>query len=432
MIKAVSNMIGKDVWSINLNDVKANGLIVEVDIGSDGIYQDIYRKEEDGENITNILGEPYVDYDLSPSIERGDLFSENILSGADYISGNDLINFIMQHDPNTYLKLKNIKKKANKKDWYKVSYSNFERVITAQSEKINVQIPSYYKDTIDEFAEKAKQIGLKAYAVGGFVRDLILGKNPKDLDIMVDVVDRETYHRNIKPIYEEAIKNPIQYIQSQISGAKKITDVNKFRIEQSNHRPEFFRIICEIDYTDNSTKTPKEVKGEYFETSINPSQLFAKQFNKTIPAGEAFGIYVIVMPIGNIEVAYPRTETYDKDSRKPRTEMGTIAEDATRRDFSMNSLFLDIDNFELIDGSGHGLEDIKNKRIRMTDPENMASILKEDPLRILRSLRFAAQLGFEIDPEILEYIKMVMELECPIINNDNRNRHMATLIVIST
>ncbi len=93
--------------------------------------------------------------------------------------------------------------------------------------------------------------------------------------------------------------------------------------------------------------------------------------------------------------------------------MGSMAEDAKRRDLSMNSLYLDLHDFSLLDPSGSGLEDIKNKKLRVAGTVDESSaksdedreeikkrnkqiilgILREDPLRILRVLRFKAQLS---------------------------------------
>jgi len=289
----------------------------------------------------------------------------------------------------------NVIKKSSNNFWYKM----------AQEENISVEIPEIYKKTIDMLSVTASRLGLKAYAVGGFVRDLLLGKTPKDLDIMVDVTDQEKYIKNIKPIYNEANENPIKFIQNQIIGAKTITNVNNFKIDQSDYRPEFFRISCFIDYIDKSTKKPIEIKGELFETSINPSQLMAKQFDKQIPRGEAFGIFAVPSPIGEIEISYPRTERYTPGSRKPRTEMGNISQDAHRRDFGMNALFLDLQDNKIIDETGHGLQDIKDKIIRISDPKAIDIIFQEDPLRALRSIRQSLQLGFRIDFTIGEYIK---------------------------
>lgn len=280
----------------------------------------------------------------------------------------------------------------------------------AQGETL-ADIPEWYQQTIDMLNESADKVGLKVYAVGGFVRDLLLGRTPKDLDVMVDVVDTKKYLESLRPIHQGLLEDPVSFVQSQMTGAKEVTDVEEVDIDQSNHRPEFFRITGKIDYIDRSGKNPQKVNGELFESTINPSMIFAKQFvedfpeMKTVPRGEAFGIYALQTPVGEVEAAYPRTETYEGDSRKPRTEMGTVQEDANRRDFGMNALFLDLDTNQIIDETGHGLQDIKDRTIRISDPESIDIIFKDDPLRILRAIRQAAQLGFQIDPQILEYVR---------------------------
>ena len=76
---------------------------------------------------------------------------------------------------------------------------------------------------------------------------------------------------------------------------------------------------------------------------------------------------------------------------------GTMADDAFRRDFTVNALYYDINSHEIVDYVG-GIEDIKHKRLRFIgDP---ADRLAEDPVRYLRAIRFAAKLGFQIDTAI--------------------------------
>jgi transitional endoplasmic reticulum ATPase len=62
-----------------------------------------------------------------------------------------------------------------------------------------------------------------------------------------------------------------------------------------------------------------------------------------------------------VEFVMPRKEYYTEESRKPDTEIGTLEQDAKRRDFSVNSLFLRLNDLEILDLTGHGLEDLKNK-----------------------------------------------------------------------
>ncbi|KAH9385513.1 uncharacterized protein NEMAJ01_0409 [Nematocida major] len=93
-----------------------------------------------------------------------------------------------------------------------------------------------------------------------------------------------------------------------------------------------------------------------------------------------------------------RTEEYT-DTRIPAVRTGTPQEDANRRDITINSLFYNINTGEVEDLTGKGLDDIKNKKIR-TPLDPMVTFM-DDPLRILRVLRFAARLSFEIVPEVL-------------------------------
>lgn len=99
----------------------------------------------------------------------------------------------------------------------------------------------------------------------------------------------------------------------------------------------------------------------------------------------------------DIDLVNLRKETYSEDSRNPQMEFGTAVDDALRRDATINALFYNLNESRLEDLTGHGLEDMKRKVIRT--PLEPYQTFKDDPLRVLRLIRFASRLGYQIDPE---------------------------------
>jgi len=94
-----------------------------------------------------------------------------------------------------------------------------------------------------------------------------------------------------------------------------------------------------------------------------------------------------------------RNEEYADDSRIPESmRFGTPKEDAERRDLTINSLFYNLHTEAVEDWTGYGLQDIKNGIIRT--PLDPIMTFKDDPLRVLRAVRFASRLNFEITPEL--------------------------------
>jgi tRNA nucleotidyltransferase/poly(A) polymerase len=123
---------------------------------------------------------------------------------------------------------------------------------------------------------------------------------------------------------------------------------------------------------------------------------------KTIEVGAAFGVLVVIIGQDTYEVTTYRSEVYGEDSHRPAsvTYCTGLTEDLSRRDFTMNALAMDIDG-QIVDQFG-GLSDIKKKLIRSVgDAQRRFS---EDGLRMFRAARFAAQLGFDIEPDTLSAI----------------------------
>ncbi|MGP3991326.1 CCA tRNA nucleotidyltransferase [Streptomyces sp. 3N207] len=115
--------------------------------------------------------------------------------------------------------------------------------------------------------------------------------------------------------------------------------------------------------------------------------------------GIAFGTVGIKKSDFVLEVTTYRSEIYDRSSRKPEVSYGeTIEEDLVRRDFTVNAMAVALPEKHFVDPHG-GLEDLAARRLRT--PGTPQSSFSDDPLRMMRAARFAAQLDFEIAPEVV-------------------------------
>lgn len=116
-----------------------------------------------------------------------------------------------------------------------------------------------------------------------------------------------------------------------------------------------------------------------------------------------FGTALVQIGKHKVELVMTRRESYRSRSRKPEVEFGSLQEDVLRRDFTVNSLLQRISDGQIIDLSGKGRSDLSKRLIRATSRPEI--IFAEDPLRLLRAVRFAVELDFEIEPVTLDFIK---------------------------
>ncbi|HNV86094.1 MAG TPA: CCA tRNA nucleotidyltransferase [Candidatus Omnitrophota bacterium] len=131
-------------------------------------------------------------------------------------------------------------------------------------------------------------------------------------------------------------------------------------------------------------------------TDASPDQI-EKLFPDVIPVGKQFGVILAILEGMQFEIATFRTEGAYRDGRRPEwVKPGTPEEDASRRDFTINGLFYDPLENRSVDYVG-GEEDLKKKVVRTIGDPNAR--FEEDKLRLLRAVRFAANLNFTVDPD---------------------------------
>ncbi len=140
-----------------------------------------------------------------------------------------------------------------------------------------------------------------------------------------------------------------------------------------------------------------------FTSNATPDQILAvvsTLTKSTWDIGRDFGTIGAKIDGEQVEITTYRSDSYDQQTRKPIVEFGDSLEvDLTRRDFTVNALALRLPELVLVDPSG-GVEDLVAGILRT--PSTPAISFGDDPLRMLRAIRFSAQLGFDLDAETMD------------------------------
>jgi poly(A) polymerase len=145
-------------------------------------------------------------------------------------------------------------------------------------------------------------------------------------------------------------------------------------------------------------------------TSARPDEverLLAGWADATWDIGRAFGTIGSRKGPFQVEITTYRSEVYDPDSRKPAVDFGDSLEgDLRRRDFTVNAMAVRLPSRELVDPYG-GVVDLAHGVLRT--PGTPEESFSDDPLRMMRAARFAAQLGFEVDPAVVAAMTAMAE-----------------------
>jgi poly(A) polymerase len=251
---------------------------------------------------------------------------------------------------------------------------------------------------------RLREAGFEAFLVGGCVRDLMLGLEPKDFDVATDALPEQ-----VKRLFRNCRLVGRRFRLAHVFFGRDIIEVATFRasggppiadeIDDTEEDILDDAVLGDDDLDDEDDEdgfddgVPRDDNGD-IDGNIDPDYVPPQR-----PA-EAQPPMAAATPAGGRLV--------DESGRILRDNVyGSIDEDVWRRDFTCNALYYNIADFSLWDYCG-GFEDVQARRLRLIgDPETR---YREDPVRMLRAARFEAKLGLSLEPATAEPIPRLREL----------------------
>jgi poly(A) polymerase len=273
---------------------------------------------------------------------------------------------------------------------------------------------------------KLRDAGFMAFLVGGCVRDLLIGLEPKDFDVATDALPEQ-----VKRLFRNCRLVGRRFRLAHVFFGREIIEVATFRAASAPSQGE--EPLPDADPEDG--EAPELDDPQLEAESLGASPEAEGSSASTYPEGSVVAldsppnVRAVTDTAANVTRTEPR---YDQGSRSfttpdPETDTdvlaermfdetgrilrdnvyGTIDADVWRRDFTANSLYYNIADFSVWDYCG-GVEDVTARKLKLIgDPETR---FREDPVRMLRAARFEAKLGFEIDAATAEPIERLRDL----------------------
>jgi poly(A) polymerase len=231
---------------------------------------------------------------------------------------------------------------------------------------------------------RLRDAGFMAFLVGGCVRDLLLGIEPKDFDVATDALPEE-----VKQLFRNCRLVGRRFRLAHVFFGREIIEVATFRAASAPSQGE--EPLPDADPEDGEAP---ELDDPQLEAEIEA------------PAENA--------PVARLGRSVADADEDDSERRFDASGRilrdnvyGTIDEDVWRRDFTANALYYNISDFSIWDYV-NGARDVETRTLRLIgDPETR---FREDPVRMLRAARFEAKLGFQIDPATAEPITELRSL----------------------